>query len=258
MCLVFFAYETYPGCRVLLAANRDEFYERPTAPMAFWADAPNILAGRDLVAGGTWLGIHSDGRWAAVTNYRDPAAHRNDAASRGELIRSFLSGPTSAIDYLDHVAAETANYNGFNLLVDDGRHLGYLSSHTPRPSVLAPGIYGLSNHLLDTAWPKVSAGKRRFRRLLSTEAVSTHELMDLLADRNVPPDKDLPETGVGLDWERRLGSMFIVSAAYGTRCSTVLRIGNNGRVDATERTYATVNGAVSGSEDRRFRFQITG
>lgn len=258
MCLVFFAYGHHPGFRVILAANRDEFYERPTAPMAYWADDPNVLAGMDLAAGGTWLGIHNSGRWAAVTNYREPAAHRNDAATRGELIRSFLTGRAAAMDYLDHVAAEAGNYNGFNLLVDDGRELGYLSSRMKRPSVLAPGIYGLSNHLLDTPWPKVSIGKRRFSQLMTSKTVSARSLLDMLADRSVPADKDLPDTGVGLEWERLLGPMFIVSAVYGTRCSTVLTIGNNGRVDVTERTYRTTEGTVSGNEDRRFRFQITG
>ncbi|MFH1984906.1 MAG: NRDE family protein [Pseudomonadota bacterium] len=258
MCLVFFAYSHHPDYRVILAANRDEFYHRPTDPMAFWSDAPDILAGRDLEAGGTWLGIHRSGRWAALTNYRDPAAHRSDATSRGALIGRFLSGRKTAMDYVAGVSAATARYNGFNLVVDDGRSLAYLDSRTARPRELGPGIYGLSNHLLDTPWPKVSNGKRRFERLVASETVSTAKMMTLLADRRVPPDAALPDTGVGLEWERRLGPIFIASPDYGTRCSSVLRITNSGRVEVAERSYQITQGAVSGTKDRRFAFQVSG
>lgn len=255
MCLIFFAYRRHHAHRLILAANRDEFYHRPAAPMAYWEDLPDVLAGRDLSAGGTWLGIHRNGRWAALTNYRDPAAHRSDARSRGGLIRDFLAGNAASMAYLSGVAAAAPAYNGFNLLVDDGRCLAYLGSTTGRPHPLPPGVYGLSNHLLNTPWPKVSRGKHRFWELLTAPTVSVEDMMVLLSDRQAPPDATLPDTGVGLAWERLLGTIFIASPGYGTRCSTVLLVGNDGAVEVTERTYRVTDGDVTGSDDRRFRFQ---
>ncbi len=257
MCLIFLAVERHPRHRVILAANRDEFHERPAAPMAFWPEAPDILAGRDLAAGGTWLGVHRSGRWAALTNYRDPSAHRDDAASRGGLIAPFLTGSESAAAHLASVAPLAHRYNGFNLLADDGRGVAYLSSRTGVVKALGPGIYGLSNHLLNTPWPKVAAGKRRFQKLVAPTAVSEEHLIDMLADRSVPPDASLPDTGVGITWERRLGAIFIASAVYGTRCSTVMRLDRRGRVNVLERTYRIADGAVSGFDDRRFQFQAS-
>ena len=257
MCLIFLALERHPRHRVILAANRDEFHERPTAAMTFWPEAPDILAGRDLAAGGTWLGIHRSGRWAALTNYRDPSAHRNDAASRGGLIAPFLTGSETAEAYLASVAPLANRYNGFNLLADDGCGVAYLSSRTGVVEALGPGIYGLSNHLLNTPWPKVAAGKVRFQQLVTPDVVSEEKLMDMLADRTAPPDASLPDTGVGIKWERRLGAIFIASAVYGTRCSTVMRLDRSGLVNVVERTYRINDGTVSGSDDRRFQFQAS-
>lgn len=257
MCLIFLAIEQHSRHRVILAANRDEFHERPTAPMTFWQEAPDILAGKDLAARGTWLGVHRSGRWAALTNYRDPSAHRNDATSRGGLIPPFLTGSETAATYLASVAPLAHRYNGFNLLVDDGREIAYLASRTGKVVTLKPGIHGLSNHLLNTPWPKVAAGKTRFQQLVKPDVVSEEKLMDILADCTVPPDESLPETGVGITWERRLGAIFIASAVYGTRCSTVMRLDHSGLVNVVERTYRIEGGAVSGCDDRRFQFQAS-
>jgi len=248
MCLILFAYRIHPHYRLLVAANRDEFYARPTAPMAFWEEAPDLLAGRDLAAGGTWLGVTRQGRFAAITNYRDPRNVRPDVPSRGALVSGYLQSQESARDYLNGLIPKASDYNGFNLLLGDAEGLYYYSNQDGAPRVLSPGLYGLSNHLLDTPWPKVERGRRRLSALLAQQPdPSPENLLQLLEDRTPVPDEALPRTGVSLDWERTLSPMFIESPDYGTRSSTVLRLAARGAVHVMEKTW------VSG-EIREFQF----
>ena len=248
MCLILFAYRIHPHYRLLVAANRDEFYARPTAPMAFWEEAPDLLAGRDLAAGGTWLGITRQGRFAAITNYRDPCNVRPDAPSRGALVSGYLQGQEPARDYLNRLIPKARDYNGFNLLLGDAEGLCYYSNQDGAPRILSPGLYGLSNHLLDTPWPKVERGRRQLGALLERQAdPSPADLLQLLADRTPVPDEALPRTGVSLAWERTLSPMFIASPNYGTRSSTVLQLAAGGAVYVAEKTW------VSG-EIREFQF----
>ncbi len=237
MCLILFAYGIHPRYRLILAANRDEFYARPSAAAAFWDDAPNLLAGRDLQDGGTWLGITRRGRFAALTNYRDPASLRAEAPSRGRLVGDYLRGRAAPADYLDEIRSGAHAYNGFNLLVGDAHSLHWFSNRG-RSVSLSPGLYGLSNHLLDTPWPKVERGKAGLAALLDRGGdPEAEDMLTLLADRTRPADADLPDTGVGLEWERVLSSIFITSPVYGTRSSTVLKVGRNGDVAFWERNY---------------------
>ena len=255
MCLILFAWKVYAKFPLILAANRDEFTERPSAPAAFWDDAPDLLAGRDLKRGGTWLGITRTGRLAAVTNYRDPASLKEDAPSRGELVSDYLLSKEHPEAFLRRIEPRAARYNGFSLLLGDGSVLAYFSNRG-EANHLTPGIHGMSNHLLDTPWPKVEWGKQAMEELLVTnDDPSPEALLALLASRSRPPDESLPQTGVGLERERVLSPLFIESPGYGTRCSTVLLIDREGMVTFVERVF---NG---GSEPRltsRFDFRITG
>jgi uncharacterized protein with NRDE domain len=238
MCLILFAYRTHPDYELVVAANRDEFYARPTAPLAFWDDAPEVLAGRDLQAGGTWLGITRAGRFAALTNYRDPARLLPEAPSRGRLVGTCLRDAAPARTALDRLAPTAAAYNGFNLLLGDGEGLYYFSNLTGDYRTLAPGWYGLSNHLLDTGWPKVRRGLTALRQALDRRRdPDPDDLLSLLTDRTPAPDAELPRTGVPLDWERWLSPLFIDAPGYGTRSSTVLLADATGRARMVEMTW---------------------
>ncbi len=237
MCLVLWAYRQHPKYRLVLAANRDEFYARPSAPAHRWPEAPGVLAGRDLEAGGTWLGVSERGRLALVTNYREPDRRAAGRRSRGWLTRDFLLGSEPPAAYLKRVLAERNAYNGFNLLVGDTETLAYGSNRRDGVEVLSPGHYGLSNHLLGTRWPKVHRGLERFEQLLQTDAIDPEALLALLADRTPAPDETLPKTGLGYEWERRLSAIFVVTSLYGTRSSTVLLWEKDGKLTFVERTY---------------------
>lgn len=238
MCLILFAYRLHPRYRLLLAANRDEFYARPALPLAFWPDQPQVLAGRDEQGGGTWLGVSPAGRFAALTNYRDPTAIKPGAPSRGGLVEAWLAGQASPADYLDRLQVRAEDYNGFNLLLGTSDELWYYGSRAGVPQRLPPGLYGLSNHLLDTPWPKVERGKQALAALLDSPEPALSDLFTLLADRTQPPDEQLPDTGVGLALERLLAPLFIESPQYGTRCSTALLWAQDGRLTVAERQAA--------------------
>jgi uncharacterized protein with NRDE domain len=253
MCLILLSYKEHPSYRLILAANRDEFYDRPTAPLGFREEAPYILAGRDLKSGGTWLGVTRSGRICAITNFRDPARQLNDAPSRGLLVENFLKGDEPPEEYLRKVKKEGGRYNGFNLLAGDGSGLFCFSNMSAGVSKISPGIHGLSNHLLDTPWPKIEKGKKGFKNILSENMVDTERIFALLADEEKPPDDKLPDTGVGLEWERILSSLFIRSEIYGTRSSSVVLIGEK-RITFTERTYATDGTGEMKHETRQFSF----
>lgn len=254
MCLILLASNVHPDYRLVLAANRDEFFARPTAPAAFWDDAPQVLAGRDLKSGGTWLGITKTGRIAALTNYRDPRSYRHAAPSRGQLASGFLRGSQSAAAYLEFLEREGAGYNGFNLVFGEPGHLCHFSNRAALSSSLAPGIHGISNHLLDTPWPKVTRGKGALERLVATgKTLSPDELFAILADRTFAPDHLLPDTGVGMKRERLLSPLFIASPDYGTRSSTIILIDRENRVTFSERTF---NGRPEPLQTVTRRFRI--
>ncbi len=238
MCLLLLAVKSHPRYKLILAANRDEYYERPTAEATFWEGTPWLLAGRDLRAGGTWLGITTKGRIAAITNYRDPASVRDNTPSRGELVSKFLLGGESPTDYLEGLEQKGRDYNGFNLVFGEKQNLYWYSNRGDGGRSLGPGIYGLSNHLLDTPWPKVTRGKMGMTRLVSGgQEPRPEELFSLLMDRHIPDDESLPDTGVGLQWERVLSPLFIASPHYGTRSSTLILIDQDDRVTFIERTF---------------------
>ena len=238
MCLLLLAYKTHPNYPLVLAANRDEAYRRPTAYAAFWQDHPHIYGGRDLEHGGTWLGITRGGRIAAVTNFRDGYAPKNGTRSRGELVRNYLRGTQPAPDYINRVSREANVYNGFNLIAGDLEDLYYYSNRGNHVTALTPGIHGLSNHLLNTPWPKVERGRKVLADLLQLGAQELAEgLFAVLADRAVAHDDALPDTGVGLPRERVLSPAFISSPNYGTRSSTVVLVDNHGQVLFIERSF---------------------
>lgn len=233
MCLIALAWQAHPDFPLIVAANRDEFYQRPAAPARFWEDAPAVLAGRDLAAGGTWMGVTRQGRFAALTNYREPGAPAG-ARSRGLLVSAFLAGRESPADYAARVAGEGGEYSGFSLLLGTPDSLVAVSNRGLVPTALAPGVHGLSNHLLDTPWPKVEKAKAGLTAALQASAPDD-TLFHLLADAEPAPEPALPDTGVGRDMERLLSPLFIRSPNYGTRVSTVLRLGR--RTHFREQTF---------------------
>lgn len=240
MCIILLAYRAHPLYKLIVAANRDEFYARPTMGAHFWDDAPHVLAGRDARRGGTWLGITRGGRFAAVTNYRDPSASKKGAPSRGHLVSDFLISQESSAEYLGRIKTQAQSYQGFNLFAGDARGLlGYLSNRDEAIRELRPGIYGLSNHLLDTPWPKVARGKEALAALAHRGApLEPESLFRILADRAEADDNLLPQTGVGLQIERALSPLFISTEVYGTRSSTLLLIDGRDSVTFIERTFS--------------------
>jgi uncharacterized protein with NRDE domain len=238
----------------VVAANRDEFFARPALPAHYWTDGSDILAGRDLEAGGTWMGCTGSGRFAALTNFRDPAGQRAETPSRGQLPSDFLLGESKPLAYLDQLMTRAASWNGFNLLVGDGETLCCFSNVSGSPHFLAPGVYGLSNHLLDTPWPKVAAAKSAMISALDA-LPDPGALFGLLRNQCMHSDDRLPHTGVGLAWERLLSAAFVSAPGYGTRCSTVLLRDSDGRVTFDEMTWLpdTMPGGRA-----RFGFRIKG
>lgn len=241
MCLIVFAWRPDHPHPLILAANRDEFYARPTLPLAQWEDAPPVYAGRDLEAGGTWLGISEDGRFAALTNIRDPGQPLG-RRSRGELVAHFLRGTLSVEDYLREVAGRAMEYSGFNLLVGDRESLHFLNAVEATPRQLAPGVYGVSNAGLDTPWPKLLKAKAALTTQLNTP--DPEALFGVLADDTAAADTELPDTGVGLATEKLLSSVFIASPNYGTRASTVLIVGADGSQRLIERSFGPHGGRL--------------
>ena len=243
MCLVLVVWRVHPLYPCLVAANRDEFHARPTARAEWWPEHPQILAGRDLEAGGTWLGLTRTGRFAALTNYRDAQLRRRQAPSRGELVTGMLESGASVAEYLTYLRDVGANYNGFNLIFSDGERLGIFESVPGTGRELGPGIYGLSNHLLDTPWPKVQNAKTRLEAAL-LGLTDTAPLLDLLRDDRPASDAQLPRTGVSLEWERLLSSAFVRAPDYGTRCSTIIRIERQGRAYFDEWSWDSVGSDI--------------
>ena len=249
MCLIAFRLNDHPKYALVMGSNRDETYSRPTQPAHFWEDAPTVLAGRDEKAGGTWMGVTRTGRWAAVTNVRDPGSRSDDAPSRGDLVTSFLQDDASPLEYVVTLEQDADRYNGFNLVVGRMDEAAYLSNYDDGARPIEPGVHGLSNHLLNTAWPKVERATRRLGEVTAGTA-DVEAILDLLDDRECYDDERLPDTGIGQEAEKALSPVFIETDGYGTRASTVLIITHDGHVTFVERTFE--EGIEAGT--RRFDF----
>lgn len=256
MCLILFAHQAHRNYPLILAANRDEAYARPAAPAAFWDDHPHIYGGRDLEKGGTWLGLTLSGRIAAVTNYRNRTGDRRTAPlSRGALVSGFLANDCDSVAYLERVKAQGEQYNGFILIAGDLEALYWLSNRGPGVEKIPPGVHGLSNHLLNTPWPKIKRSKQAMEALLGAgEAELTARLFEILADRSEAPDHELPDTGVGRQRERELSSNFISGNRYGTRASTVMLVDKDRSVLFIERSFGA-GGKPLGEVANRFRLR---
>jgi len=256
MCLIAFAWNAHPDHALVLVANRDEFHARGAEPLAWWANAPDVLAGRDLQEGGAWLGVSRSGRVAAVTNVRGPDAAVRKPLSRGQLVADFLRGDDSAAAYADRLEHEAAGYGGFNLLLCDGKELRYV---TNRPRFLsedvAPGVHALSNAQLDTPWPKARRARTVVENVITREspgeAIDDAEMLAVMADAAQAPDEALPLTGVSLEMERLLSSPFIRTPSYGTRCTSLLRISRTGEISLFERRFGP-DGMPSGEHRETF------
>jgi uncharacterized protein with NRDE domain len=253
MCLLIFSHQVDPRYPLVLAANRDEFHARPTAPAKFWPEYPQLLAGRDLEQGGTWMGVTRNGRFAAITNCRDPARTAPAPRSRGELPLGFLLGDESPQAYLRSLLPTAHEYAGFNLLVGTADKLWYLTnSHAVahfEPVLLAPGLYGLSNAQLDTPWPKVVLGKQRMQTLLGKDTLVHDELEAVVADRQLADSTALRQLGLTDDMAQVLSSQFITTASYGTRSSTTLWTDRAGQAHWRESTFDAQGEVVERQEE---------
>jgi len=255
MCLILFGIDVSPDVPFILAANRDEFYTRPTRPMEFWPENSDLLAGKDLEAGGTWFGVSTQGRFAALTNYRDLSTIKSKGPSRGEIIPCLLNFSGSIPAYLHTLDKDADQYSGFNLLAGEaGGPVHWYSNQDRAVTKVAPGIHGLSNRFLDTPWPKVTRGKEKLAAIIrnaSTDSDSLdNALFSMLSDTFQPHDRLLPDTGVGPEWERILAPLFIRSQTYGTRSSTIMRISRTGKIKVKERTWG--NSLENKTQDRVF------
>ena len=243
MCLIVFAWQLVPGAPLIAAANRDEYYARPASAASAWPEHPQVFAGRDLQGGGSWMGITQDGpngpRFAAITNIRGPQERRTDAPSRGALVANYLAGALSAPDYIASIAAGSAAYNGFNLVLGDRENLIWYSnrgdSDERNGKQLEPGIYGISNGLLDAPWPKVVRTKAQFASLLC-QGAPEDAYFEMLADTTRASDLRLPDTGIAIDLERVLSAVCIETPGYGTRTSTVVKLYADAPAELHERT----------------------
>jgi uncharacterized protein with NRDE domain len=249
MCLILVAFQSSADFPLLVAGNRDEFHARPAHAAEWWADDRDVLGGRDLQAGGTWLGLHRSGRFAAVTNFRDAAPSRGGKRSRGHLVSEFLRSRAAPLEYLRSI--EGQHYAGFNLLVSDGQSLASLSNRDGAARELAAGVYGLSNATLDTPWEKIVRSKRALNALLSADAVNETSLFRLLADRDKGPAHEVTSEHLPFVTAHAITAPFIVLPEYGTRCSTVVMADRNGRWTLAERRFNPAGGKTGES---RFSF----
>jgi uncharacterized protein with NRDE domain len=253
MCLLVFAWKSHPRYRLVMAANRDEFHDRPAAPLGEWQDARGVLAGRDLRSGGTWMGAARPGRYAVVTNFRELEQPAAGAPSRGALVHRFLAGTATPSDYCSGLREHAGEYAGFNLLAGDLDTLHYYSNRNGQSSrPLDAGVFGLSNHWLDSPWPKLLRSRARLAELVATDRIAPDSLFELLADREPADPDETPDTGLPPDWERALSSPFVRHDRYGTRCSTVLLVGHDGQTTLIERRF-DADGALTGAS--RLAFQ---
>jgi len=246
MCLIAFSYKTHPKYKLIVATNRDEFYKRPTRPAQFWIDEgqPQLLAGKDLKANGTWIGISKNGKWGALTNFRDLSNIHEDAPTRGTLVLDFLKSAEPANEYLQNLVGSTQDYNGFNLLIGDTDKLYHYSNESQQISEIEPGIHGVSNALLDTSWPKLDYAKRNLQHVLSGETFEKEDLFQILKNPEKAADDQLPSTGLSYELEKAISPVFIKTENYGTLCSTLLMIDYEGNAEFTERRYDSASSKV--------------
>lgn len=253
MCLITFAYRAHPRYSLILAANRDEFFQRPSTPVQYWEDYPDILAGRDQEQGGTWLGLNKLGQFATVTNFRNGRDRRTDLRSRGHLTARYLQDSTTAQAYLQALQPTQQSYGAFNLLLGDQDGLHYLSNRSNAEATrLKPGVYGLSNALLDTPWPKLQHVKEGLRDLIAQPQLSPEDLLSLMQDTTPVADTQLPDTGISLEWERLLSTCFIRSASYGTRAISLLLQQPDGTTEFWEHSFTE----HEAGETRRYTLQL--
>lgn len=253
MCLIFLSYKQNKEYPLIVLANRDEFYKRPTQSAHYWQENPNILAGKDLEGGGTWMGITKNGYMAMLTNYRDIANIKPNAPTRGKLVSDYLHGEFSAKEYLKALSKTGSSYNGYSLITGSFNDPWYYSNYDKKIAQLGTGLYGLSNALLNSKWPKVETGKEELAPLLLEDKIDKEALFRLMTNLDLAKDNQLPETGLPLEKERAISSRFINIEGYGTRCTTLIMVDKNGKVDFTERQYE--NGVASG-EENNFGFNI--
>jgi uncharacterized protein with NRDE domain len=251
MCLIVFAFKKHPDYRLILAANRDEFHSRPAEAMHWWPDHPELLAGRDLQAGGTWLGISRSGRFAAVTNYREELETNHRGRSRGELVTGFVTGEGTPLSWCKDLRSD--DFGGFSLLTAVADEMAYVSNRGDNARRLEPGIYGLSNASLDTPWTKVLRSKEALNALTRRGPVEAEQLFRLLGDREPAASDDYAGTGLSPEMARAISAPFIATHEYGTRCSTVLLIGKSGRVEIHERRF---DSASRSTGESRFEFAV--
>jgi uncharacterized protein with NRDE domain len=255
MCILFIAINQHPKYPLIIAANRDEFHVRPTTNSAFWGPQKDILAGRDEEAGGTWMGIHKNGCVAALTNIRAPGKEIPDAITRGELVMNFLKGSAKQRKkYAKTLADPKAHYNGYNLLFGTLEQLYVYNNFEDTCVPLEDGVFGLSNASLNSPWPKISTGRDALAKYCQhADVLDTEHLFELLRNDKPAEDNLLPKTGVPIEWERRLSSIFIQSPEYGTRSSTVLLVDHHQQVIWEERTF---NAAAEQTSVQHFEFDI--
>jgi uncharacterized protein with NRDE domain len=237
MCLIIFSFKQQKEYPLIIAANRDEFYERETKTLDLWDKNSDIIAGKDLRSGGTWMGINKKTKqFAAITNYRDPSNFKQNAKSRGIIVSSFLETEIDADNFIKRLQSEKDDYNGFNLILGNKDEIYYYSNINNSPEKLGPGIHGLSNHLLNTEWPKIKKSKKDLEKAFNSENITEKSIQTLLNDK-VFPDKELPETGMGIEWERLLSPVFVKSEIYGTRASSVLIFDKNNKINFRENAW---------------------
>jgi uncharacterized protein with NRDE domain len=236
MCLILFALQQHADFPLIVIANRDEYYARPTRSAHWWEDSREVFAGRDLEAGGTWMGVNRNGRFAAVTNVREPGISAPARLSRGKLTRDFLSDDETAEDFIEHIRPEANDYAGFNLIVGDSSNLFFYSNRQSEVIRISPGIHGVSNGRFNEDWPKLTSGKAALSAELEAGADDLG-LMQILTDNAIAADEHLPETGVGLDFERMLSSRFIRSPSYGTRACSLVKFNRQQKISFVEQNY---------------------
>lgn len=254
MCILFIAVNEHKDYPLIVAANRDEFFARPTEQSAFWNNQSDILGGTDLQAGGTWMGFNKNGRLSALTNVRDPQRIDPDATTRGELVSHFLTNDMSNDNYLTVLRKTKDNYNGYNLLFGDWHDLWVYNNHQDKVQKLGDGVFGLSNADLNSPWPKINKGVTNLKDYCQhDEPIDADELFALLRDDTQAQDDMLPKTGVPIEWERKLSSIFINSKDYGTRSSTLLLIDKNNLVSWQERSFDRAGNVFDG---KNFEFKL--
>lgn len=239
MCLILFALNKNSKYKLIIAANRDEYFNRPTINAAYWEENNSILGGRDINSGGTWIGINKNGRFIAITNFRDPKNENPNAKSRGELSKRFLFNTENVSDFITDISKSRTEYNGFNLLLSDDAFssMYHYSNISNINSKVENGIHGLSNHLIDTPWPKIETGKTELLKIIESESIDLDNLLEILKSDKKAPDELLPSTGISYDLEKKLSSVFISMNGYGTRCSTIILVDKANNLSFLEVSY---------------------